>query len=165
MKRLFILLASVLLVAACSKKKEPTTVGPSGMDGSGEAMNPRSSGDQVATPTATDEGRPSFGAIQFEFDSDELTQQARGTLERVATYLQANPQAKLTLEGHADEQGADEYNVALGDRRARTARDYLTRLGVEQGRVRVVSYGEARPVGDDAANRRDEFVLRYGDAD
>ena len=104
--------------------------------------------------------------IYFAFDSDQLTPDSQVTLKGMAEYLKANPVAVLTVEGHCDESGSGEYNLALGDRRARAARVYLKALGVEESRLKSISYGEEKPAvagTDDAANeknRRGQFDLK-----
>ena len=103
--------------------------------------------------------------IQFELDSAALTDQARATLEKHALWLQGRRDVKVTIEGHCDERGTVDYNLALGDQRARAARDYLASLGVAADRLRVVSFGKERPLDpghDEAAwvkNRRDHFAV------
>jgi peptidoglycan-associated lipoprotein len=125
--------------------------------------------DEVAEkPTGTAAELNRQGVLQvvyFEFDSTELSDRARETLQRNADWLVRNPTWAVAIGGHCDERGTIEYNIALGDRRARTVRDYLGSLGVAAARMRVVSYGEERPAvpGHDetawARNRRAEFVL------
>ncbi|MDY0211892.1 MAG: peptidoglycan-associated lipoprotein Pal [Desulfuromonadaceae bacterium] len=101
--------------------------------------------------------------IHFAFDQFDLDTEARQTLQNNALYLEQNPTASLVIEGHCDERGSDEYNLALGERRARAAAEYLTNLGVERNRVRTISYGEEKPLdraSTEAAwtlNRRAEF--------
>src|SRR6476469_7804668 len=84
--------------------------------------------------------------VFFESDSSELTQQSVSTLEKQAQWLRAYPQYAFLIEGHADERGTREYNIALGARRAQAVRDYLTSRGVESHRMRTISYGKERPV-------------------
>jgi peptidoglycan-associated lipoprotein len=84
--------------------------------------------------------------VFFESDSSELTPQSRATLDKQAQWLQQYASYTFTIEGHADERGTREYNIALGARRAQTARDYLSSRGVQPGRMRTVSYGKERPV-------------------
>lgn len=103
--------------------------------------------------------------IHFEFDSYLLTAQARDTLAGNAEVLTEGPQVKVKIAGHCDERGSDEYNLALSDKRARAAREYLIGLGVPRERLSVIGYGKERPVapGHDEANwaqnRRDEFEV------
>jgi len=84
--------------------------------------------------------------VFFETDSTELTPQARATLEKQAQWLQTYNQYAFTIEGHADERGTREYNIALGARRAQTVREYLASRGVSAQRMRTISYGKERPV-------------------
>ncbi|MCB2055815.1 MAG: peptidoglycan-associated lipoprotein Pal, partial [Geminicoccaceae bacterium] len=98
--------------------------------------------------------------VYFDLDSSTLNDEARTTLERQAAWLLQYPEITVTIEGHADERGTGEYNIALGERRASAAKDYLVALGVQPSRMLVFSYGEERPVDpghDEAAwaqNRR-----------
>jgi len=106
-----------------------------------------------------------LATVYFGFDSSELGDDARAVLKRNADWLNANARWNVVVQGHCDERGTIEYNIALGDRRARTVRDYLGSLGVAANRVRVVSYGEERPADPGhgeaswARNRRAEFVI------
>ena len=84
--------------------------------------------------------------VWFQMDSSELTQQSIATLEKQAQWLRAYPQYTFTVEGHADERGTREYNIALGARRAQAVRDYLASRGVQAHRMRTISYGKERPV-------------------
>ena len=84
--------------------------------------------------------------VFFESDSTELTGQSRGTLDKQAQWLQQYANYTFTIEGHADERGTREYNIALGARRAQAVRDYLASRGIQTGRMRTVSYGKERPV-------------------
>jgi len=110
------------------------------------------------------DANPNLKPIYFAFDSSNLSAQAKQVLKENADYLAANPGTKVILEGHCDERGTEEYNLALGERRSRSAFDYLRSLGVTQDRMTTVSYGESRPVDlgkNEAAyarNRRVECV-------
>ena len=84
--------------------------------------------------------------VFFETDSAELTPQARGTLDKQAQWLALYNRYAFTIEGHADERGTREYNIALGAKRAQTVREYLTSRGVDGNRMRTISYGKERPV-------------------
>ncbi len=101
----------------------------------------------------------------FEYNDAALTAAAQAALTSSATWLKKNGQYNLLIEGHCDERGTEQYNLALGDRRANQAKEHLVTLGVDGGRIRTVSYGEERPFDpghDDAAwakNRRDHLVL------
>jgi peptidoglycan-associated lipoprotein len=103
--------------------------------------------------------------IHFDTDSYSLNAEAQGILQKQAAWLQQYPQHMVTIEGHADERGTREYNLALGDRRATTVLNYLVALGVDKGRLSEVSYGKEKPVCVDsndacwAENRRGVTAL------
>jgi peptidoglycan-associated lipoprotein len=84
--------------------------------------------------------------VYFDYDESSLIDEARDKLARNADLLKSSPQLMVTIEGHADERGTNEYNLALGERRANAVRDYLSSLGVAANRLRTISYGEERPV-------------------
>jgi peptidoglycan-associated lipoprotein len=104
--------------------------------------------------------------IYFAFDSSTLSQEAKHTLLRKDYYMKNNMGDSVTIEGHCDERGTNEYNLALGERRAESAKKYLVNLGVDASRLETVSYGEERPVDtghNEAAwqkNRRAHFVIK-----
>lgn len=106
--------------------------------------------------------------IYFEYDSDALGEAARSALDQKLAILQANSGVRLRIAGHADERGSDEYNLALGQRRAAAAKRYLTQRGIPEAQIEIVSFGEERPAvsGTDesayAQNRRDEFEITSG---
>jgi peptidoglycan-associated lipoprotein len=106
--------------------------------------------------------------VRFDFDESDLRDDARSRLDAKLPILLANPGVTLRISGHADERGSDEYNLALGQRRASAAKRYLTERGVAEGRIETASFGEEQPVaaGSDesayAANRRAEFEITRG---
>jgi peptidoglycan-associated lipoprotein len=106
--------------------------------------------------------------IYFDFDQSALTTDAKSIMDQKIPIMQANPDVRIRIEGNADERGSDEYNQALGMRRAQQARQYLVDKGVDAGRIDIISNGEERPVcsGHDEScwsqNRRDEFVIVAG---
>jgi len=159
-------LAAALSLGCGSKAKpaaHPDDTGKQTRVDAGKKKN----GDAVGT-TAHDGkgGSEQMGPIYFDYDSDALREDARDELGRIADYLKSNAGSSLTIEGHCDERGTTEYNLALGDRRARVIRTYLARLGVAEKRLSVISYGEEHPAvgGHDedawAKNRRGEVVPR-----
>jgi peptidoglycan-associated lipoprotein len=103
--------------------------------------------------------------IYFDFDRYDLRAEARATLKANAGWLKANPAARVEIEGHADERGTNEYNLALGAKRAQAAKDYLVTLGIATGRLSTISYGEEVPVCKEKTeecwqkNRRARFVV------
>lgn len=122
--------------------------------------------DSSAAPAAqAAQSTPELQRIFFEYNQYTLTPEARQVLAANAEYMKQR-QGSFVVEGHSDERGSDEYNLALGERRAQAARDYLISLGVPGDRLSIVSYGEERPLEKGsseeawAKNRRAEFLLR-----
>jgi peptidoglycan-associated lipoprotein len=119
---------------------------------------------RVENPQSDISGGP-LRDIQFDYDSFDLSAEARGILQTNADWLKGNPQAKVEIEGHCDERGTAEYNLALGAKRAKAARDYLVTLGVSASQISTISYGEELPVCKESTescwqqNRRDHFQL------
>jgi peptidoglycan-associated lipoprotein len=110
-------------------------------------------------------------AVYFEYDSDELSGDARASLDAKLPILRANPGLRLRIAGNTDERGSDEYNLALGQRRAASVKRYLSDQGIDGGRLDIVSYGEERPAITESSeeawrmNRRAEFeIVAGGDA-
>ncbi len=103
--------------------------------------------------------------IYFDFDKYDLRTDARTTLDRKASFLNQNSSVRVQVEGHCDERGTNEYNMALGERRANAAKQYLTTAGISAGRLSTISYGEERPLDPGhteaawARNRRAHFVI------
>ena len=113
-------------------------------------------------PEAPSAATLDLGVVYFDFDSAVLRSDATGTLKKNAAAMRAAAEVTITLEGHCDERGSEEYNLALGERRGEAVRKYLVDLGIPASRLRVVSFGEAKPavMGHDEAawkwNRRVE---------
>jgi len=127
------LFVAVLMLAAC----ESTTDGSSATTGTGQ---------QTATGgAATANVGIQSDRVFFETDQADLKSESRTTIETWAGWLKANPTATVTIEGHADERGTREYNLALGEKRASSTRNYLVALGVDGSRIRTISYGKERP--------------------
>jgi peptidoglycan-associated lipoprotein len=127
---LAIALVAALAVSACANKPQDSMA-------SAGAATPGSQQDFVVNVG---------DRVFFESDSSELTQQSRATLEKQVQWLRQYGNYAFTVEGHADERGTREYNIALGARRAQTVRDYLAARGIQPSRMRTVSYGKERPV-------------------
>src|SRR4029077_12711551 len=121
------------------------------------------SGETTATPASS-----ALRDAYFVFDKYDLSTEARETLKANADWLKANPAARVQVEGHCDERGTQEYNMALGAKRAQTTVDYLTTLGIAGNRMSTISYGEEVPVCKEqteecwAKNRRARFVIISG---
>lgn len=116
-------------------------------------------------PARYQEEKDLFADILFDYDKYDVREEDKPVLQNIASWLLKNTSAKLSIEGHCDERGTNEYNLALGDRRAKAARDYLIALGIASGRIEMLSYGEEMPFCKEqteecwAKNRRDHFVV------
>jgi peptidoglycan-associated lipoprotein len=177
---LMLILATAGLLAACGGKPKPeqpapeptpapTPAPPPPVDNSAEQRR----ADSIAAANAAEERRKAVLAdlaamINFDYDQAVVRANDQAILDRKAAILGANPNIKVQISGHADERGSDEYNLALGNRRAAAAKRYLENKGIDASRMDVVSYGEERPLnpGHDetayAQNRRDEFQVTAG---
>jgi peptidoglycan-associated lipoprotein len=160
--------AGLMFLAGCSSSDEAPPLG--GDTGAGAAGGSRgiSSSDLPGQPTpgTQEELEVSVGArVLFDYDSSVLDPDATQILDRQAAWLRQYPDIIVTIEGHADERGTREYNLALGDRRANAVKNYLVALGISADRVLTISYGEERPENpahDEAAwaqNRRAVTVV------
>jgi peptidoglycan-associated lipoprotein len=159
-----LVLTMALFTAGCSSSKK----GKPGADGSLDESSVDSVGSLDSTrkggaPGATNQGP--LRDLAFGFDSYELDDEARASLREGSAWLKDNTKGRVEIEGHCDERGTVEYNLALGAKRARAAKDYLVTLGVSNDRLSTISYGEELPLCTDhsedcwARNRRDHFVL------
>ena len=201
MKRLPLLLLiglAVAAVAACPGKKPDTTPVPQGLNADSAAEAERRRADSAAQAErearereeaerrrqqAIADSLAALGQttnavktmlatlIHFDYDKAIVRGGDAAVLDQKVAILQANPGLRIRISGHCDERGSDEYNLALGNRRATAAKQYLVSHGIDGGRVETVSYGEERPMdpghNEDAwsKNRRDEFeILAGGDA-
>ncbi|MFD0986512.1 peptidoglycan-associated lipoprotein Pal [Methyloligella solikamskensis] len=128
-------LTIAVILAACARQS-PKDYGANGLGSAGPA-----------TPGSSQDFAQNVGdTVHFLTDQTTLTPQAEGILRKQAQWLNQYPQYSITLEGHADERGTREYNIALGSRRATTVRNYLAQQGVNPARMRTISYGKERPV-------------------
>ncbi len=158
------LVAVALLATACSSKPEQTaTATTAGTAAPAPAAPAKPSG---PVPGSAEDFIVNVGdRVFFGFDKFDLTPEATATLDRQAAWLKQYKAVTITIEGHADERGTREYNLALGERRANSVKNYLTALGVEAARVQTISYGKERPqvVGSNEAawtqNRRGVTVI------
>ncbi len=170
---MMVLVSSSLVLGACKKK----TVAP--------APTPAPAPAETAPtrPTPTPAPRDTMAeynekvaatrmrlleTIYFEYDADELRDDARASLDAKIAVMNANPGLRIKVNGHCDERGSDEYNIALGRRRAEAAKRYLTDRGIDASRIETSSFGRERPAvqgtGEEAwsKNRRDEFEITAG---
>jgi peptidoglycan-associated lipoprotein len=178
LSRVAVLLVAVpLALSAC--KKKPAAVEPEPQIPTSTATPPstNNTADEDAAPRAAAEAvRKAIEAarsalletIFYDYDSDDLRSDARATLDAKLRVLNANPSLRIRIEGHCDERGTDQYNLALGRRRAAQAKQYLLDRGIDASRIETVSYGRERPVvqgGTEEAfaqNRRGEFQIIAG---
>ena len=131
-----IALVASLAIAGCASKKSPNNAGDLGLGSAG-----------AATPGSAQDFTVNIGdRIFFDTDSTSIRADAQQTLARQAQWLNKYSQYSIVVEGHADERGTREYNLALGARRAAATRDYLAGQGVNAGRIKTISYGKERPV-------------------
>lgn len=173
-----LVLAVSLVVAGCSKKEpapppvepppapaeEPQEVEPAPAPEPQDQTPSPLDGELIeANKYAVEQGL--LGHIYFDFDKYDLKPDARERLAKNADFMKGNPQFVFTIEGHCDERGTNAYNIALGDRRATAAKDYLVSLGVAPTRLKTISYGEEQPVCMESnescwqRNRRAHFVI------
>lgn len=161
--RIALALVAALALAGCAKKNQglPDNAGGLGLGGAGGY----GAGGAAAPGTQQDFTVNVGDRIFFDTDSTSIRADAQQTLARQAQWLNRYPNYQIVVEGHADERGTREYNLALGARRAAATRDYLAAQGVQPGRMRTISYGKERPVAvcDDIScwsqNRRAVTVL------
>jgi peptidoglycan-associated lipoprotein len=175
-------------IAACKKKPEPApapapapppaetcnqacqdSIARAREDSARRANEERERAEREARERATASARAALEAkVYFDYDASDLTGEGRAALDAKLPVLRANPQLRLRISGHADERGSDEYNLALGQRRAAAAKRYLTDQGVDAARLDIVSYGEERPAAEGQTeeafrqNRRAEFEIVAG---
>jgi peptidoglycan-associated lipoprotein len=179
-----LLLVAALSVAAVGCKHSPQDVTPipnpsamgntNGMENGMALTNATPEGEATATPQANpkefenytpDESKFEANTVHFDYDSSVVKSSERSKVEEVANFMKANPQDALRIQGHCDERGTDQYNYALGERRALALRELLISMGADGNRILTVSFGRSRPIDlghSEAArahNRRGVFVL------
>lgn len=150
---------ALIATGACTKKRPDTMLPPSDQAPGGDYGN---GGGDADTSPLNEQFRRGVASdtIHFAFDQYDIDPQARSILDSQANWLMAHPNTRVTIEGHCDERGTREYNLALGDRRANAAKNYLAARGISPSRITTISYGKERPVAlgsDDASwaqNRR-----------
>lgn len=174
---LLIVIPGLLFTAACSKQTVTETEEPAVTEEPKEepaetpseaAAEKPAEQPEEAVPEGIDmASRNMFLSehVHFAFDKYNLDDEAQAVLRRKAEFLQDNPEIYVTIEGHCDERGTNEYNLALGDRRAESTKSFLLDIGIEAYRLSTVSYGEERPLCDErdeecwAKNRRSAFLI------
>lgn len=170
------MIAVLVGVGACSTKKKalpppppPATAPLGGSTGSNGGGTTGTVGNRAIPGSIADFKETAGGdTVLFAYDSYEVDDAAKAILGRQAEWLARYPNVKVTIEGHTDERGTREYNLALGDRRASAAKNFLTAQGVATSRIATISYGKERPVADGsdeaayAQNRRAVTVIVSG---
>ncbi len=174
---LMVLVAAPFVLGACHKKKPAVEATPVTQAPTPAPPSTRTPPTTNATPVDTmaamnaaiAEARAKLlETIYFEYDADALRDDARATLDSKLPLLNLNSSLRVRISGHCDERGSDEYNIALGRRRAETAKKYLTDRGIDPSRIETASFGRERPAmqgeSEDAwsKNRRDEFEIVAG---
>ena len=158
--KLLSMFAALALLAACetSSDQSASSTGTGASTGTTSSTTRARSPQEILTSEVGDR-------VFFDFDKSDLKPEARRTVERWAGFLKQYPNLTVTVEGHADERGTREYNLALGERRANSAKNFLVSLGIDARRVATISYGKERPavVGSNEAawsqNRRSVMVV------
>ncbi len=157
-------LLSVLMMASCASKQKGTDADASAVAGA-DAAPLIADKEMSFSPQGSDSGTiPGLGTVYFELDQSRLTNEARAQLAANAEWIKNNPAVTVQIEGHTDERGSVEYNLSLGERRAKSVKTYLASLGVDGKRLTIISYGEEKPLeagsGESAwaKNRRANFV-------
>lgn len=155
---IFTSVALALAAGACGAKDKQQVVGPEQ-----KTAKPEQPIQATIQAAKGDETPPSASPIYFDFDSYNIAETSKTELQQVAEYMQKHAGSTVTISGHTDERGTTEYNLMLGDQRAKAAHDYLVRLGIDPLRIKTISFGEERPAvpghdeGSWSKNRRDEF--------
>ena len=182
-RKLFLLALAAALVASvgCGKPKAPATTPPPALVTTPSAPSTDVGSRPTAAPAVDPVEQPIakslqelqkefetqglLGDVYFDYDKAELRDDAKSRLARNAEFLRSRPEFSFTIEGHCDERGTNEYNIALGQRRASAAVDYIVSLGVPNTRFKTISYGEERPFCTESneacwqKNRRARFVI------
>jgi peptidoglycan-associated lipoprotein len=143
-----------------TQQKDQEKITEKQFDGKVDSVDAKDKGAQYA------ESRENlFSDLLFDYDKYDVKDTSKQTLQSVSSWMTKNTTARLSVEGHCDERGTNEYNLALGDRRAKAVKDYLVNLGVASGRIDVISYGEEKPACNEqtedcwAKNRRAHFTV------
>jgi len=160
---------AALAVTGCSSKKnanEGSQLSPSPNGGMNEGGMNGTNGSQYANGSLGGNGAGGpLSDIHFDLNEATIQPQDNGVLKANADWLTAHPNTRVQIEGHCDDRGSEEYNIALGAKRAQAAKDYLTTLGIDGGRMSTISYGKELPLCTDqtedcwAQNRRDHFAV------
>ncbi len=164
LSNLIIFITSLVLIS-CAKPKAPEPTTPPGGNEGGALTTDVATKDIAFDSVGSDGGNISgLSTVNFDYDSSTLSSESRRLLSDNATWIKNNPKTTVQVEGHCDSRGSVEYNLALGERRAKAVKAYLVSLGVEAKRLTLISYGEEKPIATGesedvyAKNRRANFV-------
>jgi peptidoglycan-associated lipoprotein len=156
---------TILMMSSCAKKQVGTGEAAPAPKPAAAPAPAAAAPSTTAVDMAQDARAFEAEGIYFDFDKSEIKAEAKAILEKKAAWLRANPSYKVKIEGNCDERGTNEYNLALGDRRAKAAQKYLNALGISMDRMSTISYGEEKPACTEknekcwSKNRRDDFKL------
>jgi peptidoglycan-associated lipoprotein len=149
----FALLSGVVALAGCTHKQEAVNTAPPPMQQAPTPMPPPGPVTSSIMPGSAEDLRVNVGdTVHFGYNEYNVEDADKTLLGRQASWLQKYPSVRVTIEGHADERGTREYNLALGARRANAVKEYLVSQGVSAGRVETVSYGKERPICTDSSD-------------
>ncbi|HAG92195.1 MAG TPA: peptidoglycan-associated lipoprotein Pal [Bdellovibrionales bacterium] len=162
MKSLLVIATLSVFAVSCASKKKSEDVGGA----EGQALDSSISSQGIAyDQMGSDSGNISgLNSVNFDYDSATLSTEARKTLADNAEWIRSHGDVTIQIEGHCDSRGSVEYNLALGERRAKAVKSYLASLGIDSKRMTIISYGEEKPIAlgdsesDYAKNRRANFV-------
>ena len=162
-------MAAVLVLAGCASKPKPAAEAPPPAPPPSSAVQGQV--ESTVVPGSVQDFRVNVGdTVHFDYDRYAITSEGRDLLQRQAAWLQKYQQVRVTIEGHCDERGTREYNLALGARRANAVREYLVSLGVSSRRMDTISYGKERPICTESSescwsqNRRGVTTITSGAA-
>ena len=147
-QKFIILIISLFFLASCETATQDAVKGAAGKAGSAKAGSAKAGSASIfgsAKQTPADKLIAVGDRVLFGYDSSELSSEAKLTLDKQSRFLRANSDLTFTIEGHCDERGTREYNLALGEKRATAVRDYLVIEGISPDRIRVISYGKEKP--------------------
>ena len=167
LKTILLALIGMLIVTGCATTQVADETSVPQQPADVVSSTPQSNLDEKSAeemqPVAVPAVKVTFDRVYFAYDQSTLSEQARAALSNNAVVLQTTPDLRVSIEGHCDDRGSDEYNLALGERRAQAVRNFLVSLGVAPERMETISYGEEMPVDKNqnekawAMNRRAEF--------
>ena len=162
-------MAAVLVLAGCASKPKPAAEAPPPAPPPSSAVQGQV--ESTVVPGSVQDFRVNVGdTVHFDYDKYAITSEGRDLLQRQAAWLQKYQQVRVTIEGHCDERGTREYNLALGARRANAVKEYLASLGVSSRRMDTISYGKERPICTESSescwsqNRRGVTTITSGAA-